>query len=93
MGNLFKIIISKLLPSKQDSIKEENSGNLEEKKFTPLTLGDADYKDVELEKAFVPQDIDTGQKSEEVRRLKSLAAKTKNKRIKKKLEKRIENNT
>ena len=93
MGNLFKIIISKMMPSKKDSIKEESSGDLEEKnkKFIPITLGDADYKDAELEKAFAPLVVD--QESEEVKRLKNLAAKTKNKRIKKKLDKRIEKNT
>lgn len=46
-----------------------------------------------IEAMCCPTNQDFEEESEEVRRLKNLAAKTKNRRIKKKLNKRIEKNT
>lgn len=89
--NLFKVMISKFRPDK--SKNEEKSGDFEEKKFTPITIRDADYKDEELEKVFAPYEEDEVVVDDEIERLNKLAAKTKSKRIKKKLNKRIEKNT
>lgn len=88
--NLFKVMISKFRPNKDKD--EEKSGDLEEKKFTPITIRDADYRDEELEKVFAPYETDVVA-DDEIERLSKLAAKTKSKRIKKKLNKRIEKNT
>lgn len=58
----------------------------------PITIREAEYEYVSVgvpELLFSPSDPAAERENVEVRRLKNLAAKTKNKRIKKKLDKRI----
>lgn len=86
MGLLVKIKNALFNKKTENEINEEPV-----RKSTTFSLGHPNYSDILIEAMCCPTNQDYEEEShEEIKRLKKIAIKTKSKRIKKKLNKRIE---